>query len=485
MRRLRHTKIVATLGPSSSSADGIEKLLFAGVDVFRLNFSHGTHEAHLEGFQIIRHYEKKLKQPLGIIVDLQGPKLRIGHFERGNIYLENNQRFYFDLDPSPGNQSRVNFPHSEIYKVLQEGYDLLLNDGKLRLKVTNCQDDQLETTVVTGGELSDRKGVNIPGIVLPVTSLTEKDCIDLEFILSHRPDWIALSFVQRVKDIKDAREIIGSTSRIIAKIEKPQALDCLEEIIALSDAVMVARGDLGVEMSPAEVPPIQKKIIHNCHKAGKPVIIATQMLESMITNPSPTRAEASDVATAVYEGADAVMLSAESASGKYPVLAVDTMDKIIHSVESDPYYHNMLKNLCHEASSVTADAITSAARQIADQISAAAIVTFTASGFTTIRMARERPLCPIIGVTSLVETARKLVLVWGVHTFLMEDLVDMDDMVIKACSIAKQEDFAGDADRIVITAGIPLRTPGKTNLLRIARVRDWARPIRLMCAEED
>ena len=470
MRRNRSAKIVATLGPSSSTKERIRELADAGVDVFRFNFSHGSHDDHAERFRVVREVEAERGRPIGLIMDLQGPKLRVGRFAEGRVQLARGDRFRLDLDPAPGDRQRACLPHPEIFRVLRPGQDLLLDDGKIRLAVEACGEGFADTVVRAGGPLSDRKGVNVPNAILPISALTDKDRSDLNFGLELGFDWVALSFVQRPEDLAEARRLIAGRAAIIAKIEKPSAIDTLGEIIDLADGIMVARGDLGVEMPPEVVPGLQKRIVRAARSLGKPVIVATQMLESMISSPSPTRAEASDVATAVYDGADAVMLSAESASGEYPVEAVTIMDKIIGSVEKDELYRSYLDAYHAQAEHTQADAITLAAGLVAHTMQCAAIVTYTTSGATALRAARERPDRPILGLITRMVTARKLTLAWGVHPVFSDDAKDLDEMVSKARSFAKAEAFADPGSSIVITAGLPFGTPGATNLLRIAWV---------------
>lgn len=472
MRRFRKAKIVATLGPSSSSLEKIEELFKAGADVFRLNFSHGSHEDHEERVRMIREVEKKLNRPIAIMMDLQGPKLRVGTFAEGKIYLKPNQKFSFDLNPEPGNSERVCLPHPEIFAALKSETDLLLDDGKIRLKVLSCGKEKAETLVINGGELSNRKGVNVPSVMLPISALTDKDKKDLDFGLQLDVDWVALSFVQKPEDIQEAKAIIKDKAKIIAKLEKPMAIHHLEGIVTLADAIMVARGDLGVEMMPEEVPSIQKKIIRACRVAGKPVVVATQMLDSMIHSPSPTRAEASDVAVAIYDGVDAVMLSAESASGQYPIEAVEMMNRIISKTETDPVYRDMMDNSHLAPLKTVADAITASARQVAHIINANVIVTFTETGSTTLRAARERPESSIIALTPNLDTARFLPLVWGAHAVLTEEVHSFSEMVETACRAAVAEKFAAPNDQIIVTAGVPFGASGGTNILRVARIED-------------
>ena len=475
MRRTHMTKIVATLGPASSTEEKIRTLFEAGVDVFRLNFSHGTHDDHRRSIEAIRTIEQDAKRPIAIMMDLQGPKLRVGDFEGGSAILENGRSFRFDMDKTLGNAERACLPHPEIFAALEADSDLLVNDGKIRLRVTDCGKDFAETVVVIGGEISNHKGVNVPGVVLPISSLTEKDRKDMQFGLDHGVDWCALSFIQRPEDLAEARRLIAGRAPILTKLEKPAAIDRLDEIIELSDAVMVARGDLGVEMPPEDVPVLQRRILRACRQTGKPVIVATQMLESMIDSPQPTRAEASDVATAVYDGADAVMLSAETAAGQFPVESVQMMNRIIERVERDSHWRITMDANHPKPEATSADAISAAARQIAHTLSAAAIVTYTTSGSTTLRAARERPDVPIIGLTPNQGTARRLAVVWGVHSIFTSDANDFEDMTSRAGQHVYNDGFAHPGERIIITAGVPFGTPGATNLIRIARVEDWSR----------
>ena len=470
LRRKRAAKIVATLGPASSTPEMIATLFQAGVDVFRLNFSHGTQDDHRERLETIRALETKTGRPIGVMADLQGPKLRLGTFKGGKIALKPGQHFRLDLDKTPGDERRAPMPHPEIFAALEPGCDLLLDDGNVRLRVEAHGNDFADTVVMAGSALSDRKGVNVPDRMLPVSALTPKDRADLAYALKIGADWIALSFVQRPDDVAEARKLIGGRAAVLVKLEKPAAIQRLAEIVELSDAVMVARGDLGVEIPPEDVPPIQRQIVQACRLAGKPVIIATQMLESMVRLPVPTRAEASDVATAIYEGADAVMLSAETAAGAYPVEAVAMMDRIIRRVEADPNFRKALESTQAEPERTASDAISAAARQVAHTIGAAGIVSYTTSGATALRTARERPEVPVIGLTSKMETARRLSLVWGVHSVHTSDVSSFTEMVHKAASIAHRDGFAERGARLVVTAGVPFGTPGATNVLRIAWV---------------
>ncbi|MCC6197475.1 MAG: pyruvate kinase [Burkholderiales bacterium] len=469
-RRHRYAKIVATLGPSSSTKESIRALFMAGVDVFRLNFSHGTHDQHRERLAQIRDVEKEVGRPIGVLADMQGPKLRVGTFSQGPVMLKPGSAFRFDLVDKAGDATRVCLPHPEIFAALEPDASLLLDDGKIRLRVTRCGSDFAETEVIVGGPLSERKGVNVPDVVLPLSALTAKDRRDLAFALDLGVEWIALSFVQRPDDLDEARKLVGGRAGILTKLEKPSAVEALDDIVAKSDAVMVARGDLGVELPAEKVPGIQRRAVRACRRAGKPVIVATQMLESMINAPVPTRAEASDVATAIYHGADAVMLSAESASGKYPVEAVRIMDRIIAEVEADPYHRQVLESLQTAGQPNYADAICAAMGAIVAMLPVAAIVTYTTSGSTSLRAARERPPAPILSMTPSLATARRLALVWGVHSVQTSDVADVAEMVDGALACARDQGFGTAGDTIVISAGMPFGTPGATNLLRIAKV---------------
>ena len=470
MRRSRKVKILATLGPASSDEATIRKLFDAGADVFRINMSHTNHELMRTLVDRIRQVETDVGRPIGILADLQGPKLRVGAFANGAEQLEAGQTFTLDDDPAPGDATRVHLPHPEILRAVEPGDRLLIDDGRLHLKAVETDGHRIVCTVVSGTKISDRKGVSLPDTDLPVGALTDKDRKDLDAVLAKGVDWVALSFIQRPEDLAEARKIARGRAGIMSKIEKPQAVARLAEIIELSDALMVARGDLGVEMPLEAVPGIQKQITRAARKAGKPVVVATQMLESMISAPVPTRAEVSDVSIAVFEGADAVMLSAESAAGDYPVEAVSTMNAIAVQVEKDPLYPGIINAQRSEPEPTGADAISLAARQIGETLRLSAIVTYTASGTTGLRAARERPQLPIIALSPVVETTRRLSLVWGTHCVVTADATDLDDMVNRACRIASEEGFAKGGDRIIVTAGVPLRTPGATNMLRIAYV---------------
>jgi pyruvate kinase len=436
--------------------------------MFRINMSHTSHEAMHAFIKIIRDTEAKYERPIAILADLQGPKLRIGKFEGESVSLERGQSFTLDSDESLGTRERVFLPHHEIFAALKPGDSVLLNDGRVRLKVKEAEADRAVTEVVQGRKLSDRKGISLPDSVLPSGPLTDKDRRDLDAALAADVNWVALSFIQRPEDIAEARKVIQGRAGIMAKIEKPQALQHLQEILDLSDSIMVARGDLGVEMPLEAVPGVQKQMTRMARRAGKPVVVATQMLESMVSAPVPTRAEVSDVATAVFEGADAVMLSAESAAGEYPVEAVETMDRIAEAVEQDKLFPSIIQAQRPEPESTGADTLASAARQIAETLGLAAIVCYTSSGSTGIRVSRERPGVPIIALSPIERTAQRLAVIWGLHCVVTEDAHDIDEMVNRACSIAHREGFAAPGQRIIITAGVPFGTPGATNLLRVA-----------------
>jgi len=468
MRRSRKIKILATLGPASNTPEKIEELFRAGADAFRINMSHTSHDAMRGLTAAIRDVERKYDRPIGVLVDLQGPKLRVGRFEANAVELEPGQRFVLDQDDAPGDQGRVQLPHPEIFSALQPGHAILLDDGRLRLKVLETEGARAVTQVVQGRKLSDRKGVSLPDTTLRTGALTPKDVRDLEAALAEDVDWVALSFIQRPDDIAEARKIIQGRAGIMAKIEKPQAFSRLDEIMDICDALMVARGDLGVEMPLEAVPGVQKRMTRAARRAGKPVVVATQMLESMISAPVPTRAEVSDVATAVFEGADAVMLSAESAAGEYPVEAVATMNRIAEAVERDPLFPSVIHAQRTEPESTAADTITAAARQISETLGLAAIICYTSSGSTGSRASRERPAVPIIALSPIRKTARRLALVWGLHCVVTDDVHNVAEMVQTACSIAGAEGFAAPGERVLITAGVPFGTPGATNMLRIA-----------------
>ena len=470
MKRNRRVKILATLGPASDSVEMITKLVTAGADLFRINMSHASHDLFDQTVQTIRQVEKDLARPLGILVDLQGPKIRIGTFEEGAIELETGDTINLDRNEAPGNRNRVYLPHPEVFAAIAPGHRLLLDDGKIQLRAEKIANDHIRCITVHGGRLSNKKGVSVPDSLLDMSAMTDKDRTDLTHALTREIDWVALSFVQRPEDITDIRKITRGQVGVMAKIEKPQAVERLDAIIKLCDAIMIARGDLGVEMPLEEVPGLQKRMIRMARQYGKPVVVATQMLESMISAPVPTRAEVSDVSIAVFEGADAIMLSAESASGEFPVQAVQTMDRVAIAVEHDPNYLSIIRAQAAKPQPTAADAISAATRQTAETLDLSAIVTYTSSGSTGLRAARERPSRPIIALSPKISTVRRLSLVWGLHCIQTEDAHDLEDMVDRACAIACSEGFARPGDRIAITAGVPLRTSGSTNMLRIAFV---------------
>jgi pyruvate kinase len=470
MRRQRRAKIVATLGPASSSPEMIARLFAAGADVFRINMSHTSPERMREIVGMIRQVERENGRPIGILVDLQGPKLRLGAFEGGSAVVKKGDTFVLDSDSAPGNGSRVYLPHPEIFAGAEAGHTLLLDDGKVRLTVVEAEPKRMVTRVEVSGKLSDRKGVSLPDSTIPFSALAEKDRRDLEAALDAGIDWVALSFIQRPEDIAEAKKITRGRAAVMAKIEKPQAVNRLEEIMDHADALMVARGDLGVEMPLERVPGVQKQMTRMGRTTGKPVVVATQMLESMISSPVPTRAEVSDVATAIFEGADAVMLSAESAAGQYPIEAIAMMDRIAQEVERDPTYRTIISAQRAIPEATGADAIADAARQIADTLDLAAVICWTSSGSTALRVARERPRPPIVALSPNMATGRRLAVVWGVHCVVTEDAHDLDDMVDRACRIAFREGFAKAGQRAIVVAGVPLGTPGATNMLRIAYV---------------
>jgi len=470
MRRQRRVKIIATLGPASADQTAVEQLFEAGADVFRINMSHANPEQMREHVQMIRAVERQQDRPIAVMVDLQGPKLRIGTFESDEAWLEIGASFILDSDPAPGNVQRVHVPHPEVLCALQVGHTLLLDDGRIRLKIVEIIANGVRTEVEVGGRLTARKGLNLPDSLIVLPALTPKDYTDLEAALDAGVDWIALSFIQRPEDIAAAKKITRGRAGVMAKIEKPQAVGWLADIIEAADALMVARGDLGVEMPLDRVPGVQKQITRAARRVGKPVVVATQMLESMILSPMPTRAEVSDVATAIFEGVDAVMLSAESAAGKYPVEAVQTMNRIAESVERDPTYRSVIHNQRTEPERTGADAIAAAARQIAETLDLSAVVCWTSSGATAYRVARERPDMTIVVISPKTETARRITLVWGVHCVIGEDARDQDDMVDRACRTAFAEGFARAGERIIIVAGLPLGMPGATNMVQIAYV---------------
>ncbi len=466
-KRERKVKILATIGPASSDSDTIERLVRAGADSFRVNMSHGDHAMHSQTIANIRAVEKDAGRPLGILADLQGPKLRVGGFEGGKVRINHGAHFTLDRDPSPGDDTRVCLPHPELFEVLDKGERLLIDDGKLRLNVTRAGKDEILCTAEVGGEISDRKGVNVPDSVIPVPALTEKDRRDLAFAIGEGVDWIGLSFVQRPEDVAECRRLMGGYGALMAKIEKPAAVNRLDEILEMCDGLMVARGDLGVELNPEEVPPLQKRIVETARGTGKPVVVATQMLESMISSPTPTRAEVSDVANAVYDGADAVMLSAETAIGDWPVEAVTIMDRIAKQVEGDVTYGERIHIAETPPDSTLADALALSCARIADTLPIEGIIVFTGSGSTARRVARERPSVPMLMLTPSLVTARRVALLWGAHAVQTKDIGSFEEMIAKGKRMALRHGFGEAGSRLIALAGVPFGTPGSTNLLHV------------------
>jgi pyruvate kinase len=469
--RGRKVKILATIGPASRSPEMLDRLVRAGADAFRLNMSHGAHADHEAAIIAIRALEKQYAKPIAILADLQGPKLRVGTFKDGQAIIRHSGHFVLDRDKTPGDENRVCLPHPELFGIMTRGQRLLINDGKIRLKVLEADDNRILCSAEVGGVISDRKGVNVPDAEVPIPALTEKDRRDLAFATEHGADWIALSFVQRPEDIAEARKLIGTHgTAICAKIEKPKAVDRLDAIIEMADGIMVARGDLGVELEPYEVPPLQKKIVSMARRAGKPVIVATQMLESMIESPSPTRAEVSDVANAVYDGADAVMLSAESAAGAWPEESVAMMDRIAVQVENDEGYKERVRFLDTPPDATTSDALAHACMTIADTVPISAITVFTSSGSTARRVARERPATPVLVLTPSIRTARRVALLWGAHAVATKDIGSFEEMIGKGKRMALRHGFSEAGARLIVLAGVPFGTPGATNLLHVVTV---------------
>lgn len=467
LRRRRKVKILATLGPASSNKETITALLRAGADAFRVNMSHGDHETHSRTIGLIREVEKELNRPVAILCDLQGPKLRVGKFKDGAAFIRHGAHFTLDRNPEPGDETRVELPHPELFGILQKGQRLLIDDGKLRLVVIRAEADSLLCTAEVGGPISDRKGVNVPDTLVPVPALTDKDRRDLAFAIQHEADWIGLSFVQRPEDVAEARRLMGGHGALMAKIEKPSAVETLDEIIELSDGIMVARGDLGVELNPEEVPPLQKRIIESVRLAGKPVVVATQMLESMIERPTPTRAEVSDVANAVYDGADAVMLSAETAAGAWPVEAVTIMDRIAAQVEADRTYRERIHIAETPPDATMADALAESCASIANTLPIEAIICFTLSGISARRVARERPSAPMLVLTPSLKSARRVALLWGAQAVSTKDIGSFEEMIAKGKRMALRHGFGTAGSRLVILAGVPFGVPGSTNLLHV------------------
>lgn len=475
--RGRKVKILATIGPASRSPEMLRRLFRAGADAFRVNMSHGNHADHAKAIASIRALEKEFARPIAILADLQGPKLRVGEFEGGKAVIRHGGHFNLDRDPSPGDDSRVCLPHPELFGIMERGQRLLINDGKIRLVVRESDERRIRCSAEVGGVISDRKGVNVPDAEVPIPALTEKDMKDLAFAVEQGVDWIALSFVQRPEDLAEARKLIASHARggnepaLCAKIEKPQAINRLAGIIELSDGIMVARGDLGVELEPQEVPPLQKRIIAAARTAGKPVIVATQMLESMIESPTPTRAEVSDVANAVYDGADAVMLSAESAAGDWPVESVAMMHSIAAQVEHDEGYKERVRLLDTPPDATTSDALAHSCMTIAETVPISAITVFTASGSTARRVARERPGTPMLVLTPSMRTARRVAILWGAHAVATKDIGSFEEMIAKGKRMALRHGFGKAGSKLIALAGVPFGTPGATNLLHVVTLK--------------
>ncbi|QKG72250.1 pyruvate kinase [Erythrobacter mangrovi] len=468
--RGRKVKILATVGPASRSPEMLARLFKAGVDAFRVNMSHGEHADHEKTIQAIRAMEKDFHRPIAILADLQGPKLRVGKFKDGQAVIRHSGHFTLDRDPTPGDETRVELPHPELFGLLSKGQRLLINDGKIRLKVISADKDKILCSAEVGGVISDRKGVNVPDAEVPIPALTDKDRKDLAFAMQQGVDWIGLSFVQRPEDLAEARKLMGGQGALCAKIEKPMAVRRLDEIIELSDGIMVARGDLGVELEPQEVPPLQKRIVNKARTAGKPVIVATQMLESMIESPAPTRAEVSDVANAVYDGADAVMLSAETAAGEWPEEAVTIMHKIARQVERDEAYLARVRFLETMPDATTADALAHACMTVADTVAISAITVFTGSGSTARRVARERPSVPMLVLTPSMKTARRLGLLWGAHAVATKDIGSFEEMIAKGKRMSLRHGFGEAGSKLIALAGVPFGTPGSTNLMHVVTI---------------
>jgi len=467
IRRRRKVKILATLGPASNSPEMIERLLRAGADAFRLNMSHGDHATHAAAIAAIRQIEEKHDRSIAVLCDLQGPKLRLGMFAGGEATIRHGAHFTLDRNPEPGNDTRVCLPHPELFRVLEKDVRLLVDDGRIRLRVLRASEDEILCSAEVGGVVSDRKGVNVPDTVVPVPALTAKDRRDLAFAIEHGADWIGLSFVQRPEDVAEARRLMGGYGALMAKIEKPSAVKQIDEIIELSDGIMVARGDLGVELDPEQVPPLQKRLVENARMTGKPVVVATQMLESMIERPTPTRAEVSDVANAVYDGADAVMLSAETAAGGWPVEAVTIMDRIASEVEGDETYFERIHIAETPPDSTLSDALALSCARIADTLPIDGVIVFTGSGSTARRVARERPRAPVLVLTPSTQTARRLALLWGAHAVQTKDIGSFEGMIAKGKRMALRHGFGGAGSRLITLAGVPFGTPGSTNLIHV------------------
>jgi pyruvate kinase len=467
--RNRSAKILATVGPASRAPDMLRLLHEVGVDAFRLNFSHGSHEDHAAVIKLIRKIEAELDTPIAIVADMQGPKLRVGEFENGQIELRYGQTVRIMEGREPGKDGLIYMPHPELMQALEAGSILKFDDGKLQVTVLSNDGKVIEANVDVPGVLSNRKGINVINTQLAMSAMTDKDRKDMAFALSQKADFIALSFVQTADDVMEARKIIGDQAGIISKIEKPSAMEELDSILMLSDGVMVARGDLGVELPLEQVPVVQRQIIRKCRALGKPVIIATHMLESMIDAPTPTRAEASDVATAIYQGADAVMLSAETAVGRHPATAVAIMDRIITSAEGDPEFWEYFKQIALPYDAPE-DGISGAVRGIAAKLGVKAVLGYTKTGSTVQRISRERPPCKVVGLTPDNRTASRLALSWGVVPIVMTDPVDFNDMLASIQDVAKDKLGLISGDVVMISAGVPFGRPGTTNTINISAI---------------
>lgn len=474
---LKRVKIVSSVGPAISSETMIEKAIKAGVNVFRLNFSHGAHEDHKKSYDIIRAVAKKLNMPVGILADLQGPKLRVGKFKDSKVVLSEGETFILDQKDELGDKTRVNLPHPQIFAAIKEDDILLIDDGKIRLQVEKFDPEYIETKVINGGEVSNFKGVNFPSGILQLSALTTKDAKDLDFALSLGVDIVALSFVQLPSDIENLKNIIKGKAKVIAKIEKPSAIEYIEDIINVADGIMVARGDLGVEIPTEKVPVVQKQIIRECRKQSKPVIVATQMLDSMTFAPIPTRAEASDVANAVYDGADAVMLSGETTVGKYPIETIKTMVNIINQVESDPLYWNYLDASYDyivtnyiKSHPTTGRAITSAAKQIADTLNSKVVVAFSTYGTTVNRISHQKLKARILSVTDNAALYNQMNLSWGVTPLLVDSITSFSEIIDVSTAWLKKNKWVEVGDKIVVVAGIPVAIGGITNSIRVVEI---------------
>lgn len=471
------TKIVCTLGPASSKPEVLQGMIEAGIDIIRLNFSHGTHDEHRDLLATIRQISEKMGEHITILQDLQGPRIRVGQLGKASIELKNDEPLTITMEEVVGDEERISTTYKGLVKDVSQGNRILIDDGRIELKVLGVKDSDIFCRVVTGGLLKSHKGMNLPGASISVSALTEKDRVDLEFGLANDIDYVALSFVRKAEDIRELRELIvakgpkGKKVPIIAKIERSESVDCFDAILPEVDGVMVARGDLGVELPAEDVPMIQKMIIRKCNESGKPVIIATQMLESMIENPRPTRAEASDVANAVLDGADAVMLSGETSVGKHPVEAVQIMDRIIRKAETQ-----MPEGLQVEVESMrnpvrdVVDAVGRAACVLAKQVGAAAIVPLTYSGRSAQVVAKYRPKARIVAVTGGDKIVRRLNLYWGVRSIIVDQMSDFDSSLKLVLEKLLEAGHVQKRDYIVVTAGIPLMQMGTTNMVKVQKV---------------